>query len=310
MDWNPNALPDARGRVYAVTGATAGIGYFAAEQLASSGAEVVLVSRSPQKLHRATEAIAAQVPGARTRRVVVDLASLGSVRAAADELAALPRLDGVLLNGGVMQFSGDDRSAEGYPLLLATHHLANVALIAHLLPTLIATAGQTGGQSRIVHTSSGFVQRFRLRVGDLLDPPRVGVLAYTHAKTATEILAYELDRRLRAAELPVASILTRPGVGADAKTPHRPGIRDATTPYQRNPLVAIAQGKDTAAWSAVRAMLDPTAVGGDYFSPAGAARGPAVRVAPNPRTARPAADLAQRVWSQTEELIGRQIMPA
>ncbi|GAB2510304.1 hypothetical protein GCM10027064_04700 [Microbacterium petrolearium] len=50
MSWNPDRLPDLRGRVYAVTGATGGIGYFAAEQLAAAGAEVVLVSRSAAKL--------------------------------------------------------------------------------------------------------------------------------------------------------------------------------------------------------------------------------------------------------------------
>lgn len=62
-------------------------------------------------------------------------------------------------------------------------------------------------------------------------------------------------------------------MGVDAKTPHRAGIRDVTTPYQRNPNTPWAQGKDTAAWSAVRAAIDPEAPGGDYFAPAGGVKG-------------------------------------
>ncbi len=134
--------------------------------------------------------------------------------------------------------------------------------------------------------------------------PRSALAAYTQAKTATEVFAFELDRRLRAAGLPVDSIVSRPGVGVDAKTPQRPGIRDATTPYRRNPFTPWAQGKDVAAWSAVRALTDPTAIGGDYFGPTGAFKGAPVRVEKLARTAEPDPALAAAVWDQLEHLAG------
>jgi hypothetical protein len=170
-----------------------------------------------------------------------------------------------------------------------------------VLPVLVAT-GRAGLPARIVHTSTGFVRRFAVSVADLSRPPRFALAAYTHAKTVTEVFAFELDRRLRAAGVPVASIVSRPGVGVDAKTPHRPGIRDATTRYQRNPFTPWAQGKDSAAWSAVRALTDPTAVGGDYFGPTGALKGAPVRVAKLARTAEPDPALAASVWEQLERL--------
>src|SRR6187402_1066901 len=92
MTWNPDNLPDQTGRTIVVTGATAGIGYFAAEQLAAAGAEVVLASRSAAKLDLAARSIRRHVAGASVRSVVIDLASLDSVSHASDELRALARI--------------------------------------------------------------------------------------------------------------------------------------------------------------------------------------------------------------------------
>lgn len=182
--------------------------------------------------------------------------------------------------------------------------ISNVRLLAGILPSLIATGEAEGVASRIVHTSTGFVSQFRLDVDDVRATPRSAIAAYTKAKTVTEVFAFELDRRLRAAGLPVASLVVRPGVGVDAKTPERIGIHDASTPYRRNPYTPWAQGKDTAAWAAVRALADPAAQGGEYYAPAGRLRGLPLRVEPLARTHTPPAELAQSVWDQLEELAG------
>jgi NAD(P)-dependent dehydrogenase (short-subunit alcohol dehydrogenase family) len=302
MSWNPADLPDQRGRTHVITGATAGIGYFAAEQLAGAGAHVVLASRSAAKLERARGAIRAQVPNAAVSTVALDLASLDSVRRAAAELAAFERIDGVFLNGGTMERARGATTTDGVPLMLATHAVAGFALSAHLLPTLAETAQQAEVAARIVHASTGFVRRLRLEVDDVTTAQRGFLRDYTHAKTVTELVAYELDRRMRAAALPVASIVTHPGVGVDARTPARPGVYDPRTQRRRNPFTPWAQGKDAAAWSAVRALTDPTATGGDYFGPEGGTRGAPVRLDPNPHTAQAEHERVARVWSQMEEL--------
>ena len=307
MPWDPARLPDQTGRTVVVTGATAGIGYFAAEQLAAAGADVVLASRSADKLRRAAGTLRSTVPHASVRSVVLELGSLASVDDAAAELAALPRLDAVLLNGGVMSMDRRALTEDGLPIILGTHVAANARLVARLLPALVATAVEHHTLSRVVHTSTSYVQQLRLGFDDLHRVPRLGITAYTKAKAATEVFAFELDRRLRAKGLPVASVVTQPGVGVDAKTPERPGIRDATTPYQRNPYTPWAQGKDTAAWSAVRAVTDPDVRGGEYFSPSGKLRGAPISVPPPLRTAAPARDAAERLWRQVEELAGLPI---
>ena len=307
MNWNPAHLPDQTGRTYVVTGATGGIGYFAAEQLAAAGAQVVLASRSASKLHAAEEAIRGEVPDASVRSVILELGSFASVDAAAAELATLPRLDGVLLNGGAMNMSRSATTDDGLPILIGTHVVANVRLIAGVLPALIASATEHNTVGRIVHASTGFVGLREYDLEDVAKVPWTGIGAYTKAKTATEVFAFELDRRLKAAGNPVVSVVTRPGVGVDAKTPERAGIRDSTTPYQRNPYTPWAQGKDTAAWPSVRALLDPDVRGGEYFAPSGRLRGEPVAETALARTAAPTGDVALQVWRQLEALAGVQL---
>lgn len=310
MDWNPASPPTQTGRTFVVTGATGGIGYFAAEQLAASGAEVVLASRSATKLRTAQEAIRTRIPDALLSSVVIELGSFAAIDEAAEQLAALPRLNGILLNGAPMTLSTRALTADGLPLVLGTHAVANVRLVARVLPALVSTATRHDTVGRIVHTSTGFVRRSNYDLADLSAVPLTGIGAYTKAKTATEVFAFELDRRLKAAGSPLVSVVVRPGVGVDAKTPVRPGIRDATTPYRRNPFTPWAQGKDQAAWPAVRALTDPGVRGGELFAPPDGIRGVPVSLPPLERTAQPSPQVAAHVWDQLEELAQVQLTVA
>ncbi|MFI0732131.1 SDR family NAD(P)-dependent oxidoreductase [Streptomyces sp. NPDC021225] len=263
--WDVHRLPSAQDRNVLVTGGNAGIGYFVAEQLAGAGATVVLGSRDMAKAETAMASIRSRVPGARVRSLRLDLADLSSLKAA---VAALPldRLDAVVHNAGVM-FDHPPRreSQDGHELMFATNHLGHFALTWWLAPLLAAAPA-----ARIVTTGSFAAKSERLDLDDLQStrdyrPKR----AYGRSKLAQMLFGLELDRRLRAAGGTALSVVTHPGGALDSLTPSRPPVHLRTTAARLRGLPAglLVQGKEAAAWPAVRAVLDPSVTGGQLWAP-------------------------------------------
>ncbi|MGA5823330.1 SDR family NAD(P)-dependent oxidoreductase [Kitasatospora sp. NPDC094028] len=263
--WDARRLPDARGRSFLVTGGNAGIGYFVAEQLAGAGATVVIGSRDRARAEAAIGSIGSRVPGARVRHVPLDLADPASLEASVAALG-LDRLDAVVHNAGVaLDHPPRRETRDGLELMFATNHLGHFALTHHLAPLLMATPG-----SRIITTGSFAAKSERLDLDDLQStvdyrPKRT----YARSKLAQMLFAVELDRRLRASGSTTLSLLVHPGGALDSLTPSRPPVHVRTTGERLRhlPLGLIVQGKDTAAWPAVRAALDPGARGGRMLSP-------------------------------------------
>ncbi|PJJ62390.1 oxidoreductase [Compostimonas suwonensis] len=300
--WNPAALPDQTGKRFVVTGGNAGLGYFAAEQLAAAGASVVLASRSPQKAQLALEAIRAAVPGARVSFVRLDLADLSTVPPAAEELRA-EAIDGLVANAGILGARTRGETADGFELMFGTNHLGHAALIAELLPTLAATP-----DSRIVHLGS-IAHRFeRLDFADLQSEKYRSFRSYCRSKLAVMLFAFELDRRLREAGSGIRSLVAHPGYSVDELSPARAGVvPERPNPVIRTALGGFAQGKDAGAWPVARAMTDPAAAGGDYWGPGGweQLRGAPALVTTKPHARDP--ETAARLWRATERLLDRAI---
>lgn len=146
--WDVHRLPSAEGRNFLVTGGNAGIGYFTAEQLAATGALVVIGSRNPAKADAALASIRSRVPGARVRHLHLDLADLSTLKSAVDGLALdLGRLDAVVHNAGVALDDPPRRETEdGHELMFGTNHLGHYALTRWLAPLLSAApAGRVDG---------------------------------------------------------------------------------------------------------------------------------------------------------------------
>ncbi|MEU7833152.1 SDR family NAD(P)-dependent oxidoreductase [Nonomuraea sp. NPDC049129] len=299
--WDVRRLPRADGKNFLVTGGNAGIGYFVVEQLAGTGATVILGSRDTAKAEAAQVSIRARVPGARVRHIPLDLADLSSLKASVDALE-LERLDAVVCNAGVLLDQPPRRETkDGNELMFATNHLGHFALTWWLAPLLTAASA-----SRVVTTGSFTAKSESLDLDDLQStrdyrPKRT----YARSKLAQMLFGLELDRRLRAAGSTTLSVLTHPGGALDSLTPSRPPVHLRTTGERLRGLPAglLLQGKEAAAWPAVRAVLDPSVRGGQLWGP----RVFGIRGLPTLEPLRghlADADLAARVWTASADLTG------
>ncbi|PZE67475.1 MULTISPECIES: SDR family NAD(P)-dependent oxidoreductase [unclassified Curtobacterium] len=295
------AVSGDRQRTVVVTGASAGLGYQAAEQLAAAGHRVVLATRNREKAAAAERSIRQQVPAATLDHLHLDLADLDSVRAAAAELARRGAVDAVLNNAGVVGSRQRRSTAQGHELQVGTNHLGHFAWTALVLPLLQETGG------RVVHLGSISHRWVTL---DRHDPLAAGHYSgyrqYGRSKLAVMLFGFELAQRLADAGSPVSSVVAHPGLALDSLTPARPEVSVARTepgwvrPGQR----WIAQGKDAGAVPLVRAVVGGDVRSGEYWGPDGWFQlrgGPAV-VPAEPR----AHDRteAARLWAASEAASG------
>ncbi|PJJ55699.1 SDR family NAD(P)-dependent oxidoreductase [Compostimonas suwonensis] len=303
--WNPTTLPDARGKTFVVTGGNAGIGYFISEQLAGAGATIVLASRSEAKARLAMQAITQTVPDARLEYIPLDLSSLESARSAGDQIGALHRVDGLILNAAALTQKQRKETTDAHEFVFGTNHYGNAQLIAAALPHLADTPG-----ARLVTMGSVAQRMGRIHLDDLEQHHETyrGFRTYGTSKLAQMLFARELDRRLRAANSTTISLIAHPGGAIDGLTPDRAPAFEHTARQRRGAIVMrpFVQGKDHAAWPAVRAALDPAAQGGQLWGPGSATGSRPPRLDPM-RGAFTDTRLAQDLWERTTKELGLQL---
>ena len=208
-------MPDLTGRQALVTGVTSGLGEAVVEALARHGAEVVMAARNEEKLTATVEKVERDVPGAKVRPLILDLADLGSVRQAASEASTLGPLHLLVNNAGVMA-TPYERTSDGFELQMATNVFGHFALTGLLMPQLVE-GGKEHGAARVVAVAS---QGHRMARSAPLHDPTVQHgrylkwPAYAQTKLSNLLLTFELDRRARSAGLPVAAMAAHPGFAA------------------------------------------------------------------------------------------------
>ena len=187
-------MNDAAGKVVLITGATDGLGRALAVALARRGAIVLLHGRSAERL-AATEQVlrreARQEPGG---AYVADLASLGTVRDFALEVARDHRRIDILINnagiGPGAPGSPRQTSVDGYELRFAVNYLAPFLLTNQLLATLRCSA-----PARILNIASS--AQAAIDFGNImLTGSYDGLRAYRQSKLALIAFTFELARRL------------------------------------------------------------------------------------------------------------------
>jgi NAD(P)-dependent dehydrogenase (short-subunit alcohol dehydrogenase family) len=260
--WTEQDIPDQTGRTVIVTGANTGIGFHIANALARQGAQTVLACRSKQRADEAADRIRTATPQAHVDTQELDLASLSSVRTAAQALRTrYPRIDVLINNAGVM-WQPEGRTPDGFETHLGVNHLGHFALTGLLLDRILGVRG-----SRIVTVSSPAHKGGRIDFDDLQSERRYRhMAAYAQSKLANLMFAYELQRRLAVGSPSTMSLAAHPG-GARSEL-----NRDMPVLFRGRfwgPALLITHSAEKGALPILRAATDPDAHGGQYYGPDG-----------------------------------------
>lgn len=295
-NWTARDIPDQDGRTAVITGANSGLGLETARQLAAHGATVIMAVRNLDKGKAATAEIAKAVPGATVELQQLDLGSLDSIRAAADELH--DRVDSVdlLINNAGVMYTPRQSTADGFEMQFGTNHLGHFAWTGQVLDLLLPVEG-----SRIVTVSSiGHRILSSIDLDDLQAQKRYNrISAYGRSKLSNLLFTYELQRRLADAGARTAALAAHPGVSDTELARHIPGS-GAIEPLMR----AFTQEASIGALPTLRGATDPDASGGQYYGPDGFMeyRGHPVVVTSSSRSHDPT--LQRRLWDASVDLTG------
>jgi retinol dehydrogenase-14 len=280
---------DVGGKTILVTGATGGIGFEAAVELARRGARVVMVGRDAGRTAAALAEAQTRSGSREITSLLCDFSSQADIRALAQAYrTAHDRLD-VLVNNAGGVHKAREVTKDGIEATIAVNHLGYFLLTNLLLDLIVKSA-----PARIVTVASIGHRRGTLDFDDLgFEKGGYSIMrAYGRSKLGNVLFASELARRLE-------------GRGVTSNSLH-PGSVDTNiwsgAPLWAKPLIAIVfrpffisakEGGDRIVQLAASPDLD--GVTGRYFEEG--------HPVPPALLAQDAA-LARRLWEVSAGLVG------
>lgn len=251
----PKESHDFRGQLWLVTGASGGLGGHIAREAARSGARVLAVARSPQKLAAARAAAQAQgIEGIESLRC--DFTSLTDVRQLLHTLRERGERIDVLVNNVGVLLDDHGLTAEGYERSFVCNLLSHYQLTEGLI-----AAGLLGAQ--VINVTSGGAYNVPLSTAmlDVVEPARFnGTYAYAFHKRAQITLNHEWRRvhgdrdGARDDDRGIEFYVMHPGwVDTEGVRTSLPRFRQALKSWLRDE----ASGADTVLWLAAKRPPQP-----------------------------------------------------
>ncbi|MHA1212647.1 MAG: oxidoreductase [Candidatus Heimdallarchaeota archaeon] len=258
--WTTKNIPDLTEKVIIVTGANSGLGFEDAKEFARKGAKIILACRNLDKANKALIKILAKIPEAQAEIIQLDLGSIESIRKFVVEFKENHnRLDILVNNAGILRVPYQ-KTVDGFESQVGINHLGHFVLTSLLFNLLSKTK-----DSRVVNVSSfghkngdTDFDKFLYEEGKEYDRRK----AYGRSKLANLLFTYELDRRLKKANIAIIAVASHPGFSNTSMADH---MYSGFVQFLRTLLGFILQSAANGALSTIRAAVDPQAKGGEYY---------------------------------------------
>ncbi len=298
--WKSDNISDLTGKVIIITGANSGIGYEAAKEFARKGAQIILASRNLDKAQFALSQIQAEITETKAEILKLDLANLKSIQQFVDSFKKkYDRLDILLNNAGIMMVPYG-KTEDGFENQFGTNHLGHFALTGLLIELLHKTPG-----ARVVNISSNAHHFGEMDFSNLMFEDGEGYLAqkaYGRSKLANLLFTYELQRRFEARGVNTIAVAAHPGISNTNLAAH---IFKRWRLKMLQPLMGLMlQSAAMGALPGIRAAVDPTVSGGQYFGPDGSKERSGYPVVVFSNEASHNLEDALQLWEISEKLTG------
>jgi NAD(P)-dependent dehydrogenase (short-subunit alcohol dehydrogenase family) len=190
-------MVDFKEKYALVTGATNGIGFVTALELARLGITVMIVGRNEARCLEAVKRIADETGNPTIHYMVADLSDMRAVRLLAQAYRAQFNQLDILVNNVGAIFMKRLESVDGLEMTFALNHMSYFVLTQDLLP-LIQHSAERDAEfgARIVNVSSG-AHVLPVNWKDLqFQRSYSGFRAYSQSKHMNVLFTYELAKRL------------------------------------------------------------------------------------------------------------------
>jgi NAD(P)-dependent dehydrogenase (short-subunit alcohol dehydrogenase family) len=271
-------------KVCLVTGATSGIGYVTALELAKMGATVIVGGRDMEKSANTVIKIRSESNNQNVDFLLADLSNFEEVRKLSGEFKKqYQRLDVLVNNAGAI-FKEYDENADRLEMTMALNFFSPFLLTGLLLDVL-----QKSKPSRIINVSSTLHNSAKNNFGNFNDEVNYSALgAYSLSKLALMHFTYELARKLQYPGITVNAMhpgWVKSNFGNDFYKGFYGVINTLSSPLQLTP----EQGASTIIYLA--SSNDVEKVTGKYF---------VKKKATNSSTASYNKDISAELWEMAE----------
>jgi NAD(P)-dependent dehydrogenase (short-subunit alcohol dehydrogenase family) len=245
-------------KIFVVTGASNGIGFETARQLAAANAKVLILTRTEEKGELAKENILRQHPDADVEVYAAEMSLLYDIRNAAGLITdRYKKIDGLVNNVGTWM-SEYVLTKEGIETVFATNHLSYVLMTHLLYPSL-----RNADHARVVNVASNAHSYGKINLEDPgYSKNYHGLRSNGQSKLANLYFTFELHNQKPDEHISVYAV--SPGlVKTDIGLKHTNWLHSIAWKFRRRKGQSPAEGAATSVFCATDPSVDK--ISGKYW---------------------------------------------